>query len=217
MMSLKELSMNLYKKVFFILFTSLSSAILYAKDFTIDLTLDKFFLESQKIFIEDLNRINTKNDLENLIKAQDWIDEYKINFKPFTKFAKLNIKSRNPFFILNNKYYIDKDLKKFKFDETQLNLILVEGPIKDLQDPLNIISFFEKYNPDELYLKKIIFTYVSGWEMHTNSFQIKLGKTISNVKLESLQDTLNYLYENRKIPSMIDLRNKDGVALNYGK
>ena len=53
--------------------------------------------------------------------------------------------------------------------------------------------------------------------MHTNSFQIKLGKTISDVKLESLQDTLNYLYENRKIPSMIDLRNKDGVALNYGK
>jgi hypothetical protein len=97
MMLLKELSMNLYKKVFLILFTSLSSAALYAKDFTIDLTLDKFFLESQKIFIEDLNKINTKNDLENLIKAQDWIDEYKINFKPFTKFAKLNIKSRNPF------------------------------------------------------------------------------------------------------------------------
>ena len=110
----------------------MSSVILYAKDFTIDLTLDKFFLESQKIFIEDLNKINTKNDLENLIKAQDWIDEYKINFKPFTKFAKLNIKSRNPFFILNNNYFIDKDLKKFKFDETQLNLILVEGPIKDL-------------------------------------------------------------------------------------
>ena len=217
MMLLKELSMNLYKKVFLILFTSLSSAALYAKDFTIDLTLDKFFLESQKIFIEDLNKINTKNDLENLIKAQDWIDEYKINFKPFTKFAKLNIKSRNPFFILNNNYFIDKDLKKFKFDETQLNLTLVEGPIKDLQDPLNIISFFEKYNPNELYLKKIIFTYVSGWEIHTNSFQIKLGKTISDVKLESLQDTLNYLYENRKIPSMIDLRNKDGVALNYGK
>ena len=90
-MLLKELSMNLYKKVFLILFTSLSSAILLAKDFTIDLTLDKFFLESQKIFIEDLNKINTKNDLENLIKAQDWIDEYKINFKPFTKFAKLNL------------------------------------------------------------------------------------------------------------------------------
>ena len=213
----KKLSMNLHNTLFLILFSSLSSAILCAKDFTIDLTFDNFFLESQKIFVKDLNKINTKNDLENLIKAQDWIDEYKINFKPFTKFAKLNIKTRNPLFILNNNYFIDKDLKKFKFDETQLNLILVEGPIKDLQDPLNIISFFEKYNSDELYLKKIIFTYVSGWEINTNSFQIKLGKTMSNVKLESLQDTLNYLYENRKIPSMIDLRNKDGVALNYGK
>ena len=39
----------------------------------------------------------------------------------------------------------------------------------------------------------------------------------SNNKFNSLRDTLNYLYENRKIPSMIDLRYKDGVALDYGK
>ena len=39
----------------------------------------------------------------------------------------------------------------------------------------------------------------------------------SEDELKSLEDTLNYLYENRKIPSMIDLRNKDGVALSYGK
>ena len=74
MMLLKELSMNLYKKAFLILFSSLSSAILCAEDFTFDLTFDRFFLESQQIFIEDLNKINTKNDLENLSKAQDWID-----------------------------------------------------------------------------------------------------------------------------------------------
>ena len=40
---------------------------------------------------------------------------------------------------------------------------------------------------------------------------------LSNNKFNSLKDTLNYLYENRKIPSMIDLRYKDGVALDYGK
>ena len=47
----------------------------------------------------------------------------------------------------------------------------------------------------------------------------KGAEEIANLKTEitSLKDTLNYLYENRKIPSMIDLRYKDGVALDYGK
>ena len=44
-----------------------------------------------------------------------------------------------------------------------------------------------------------------------------IGNKLSNNKFNLLQDTLNYLYENRKIPSMIDLRYKDGVALDYGK
>ena len=46
---------------------------------------------------------------------------------------------------------------------------------------------------------------------------IKIGNKLLNNKINSLKDTLNYLYENRKIPSMIDLRYKDGVALDYGK
>ena len=32
-----------------------------------------------------------------------------------------------------------------------------------------------------------------------------------------LNDTINYLYDKRKVPDMIDLRYKDGVAINYGK
>ena len=44
-----------------------------------------------------------------------------------------------------------------------------------------------------------------------------IGNKLSNNKFNSLKDTLNYLYENGKIPSMIDLRYKDGVALDYGK
>ncbi|MBT7739064.1 cell division protein FtsQ [Gammaproteobacteria bacterium] len=209
--------MNLYNKILLISLSSFFAITLFAKDFTIELTFDNFFLESQKIFVQDLNQISSRNDLENLIKAQDWIDEYKINFKPFTKSAKLSISSRKPYFILNNNYFIDKNLKKFRFDETQLDLILVEGPIIDLKEPMNIINFFEIKRFNQLSIKRIIYTYVAGWEIHTNSFKIKIGKNITDQKLKSLEDTLNYLYENRKIPSMIDLRNKDGVALSYGK
>ncbi|MDB2704176.1 cell division protein FtsQ [Gammaproteobacteria bacterium] len=209
--------MNLYNKILLISLSSFFAITLFAKDFTIELTFDNFFLESQKIFVQDLNQISSRNDLENLIKAQDWIHEYKINFKPFTKSAKLSISSRKPYFILNNNYFIDKNLKKFRFDETQLDLILVEGPIIDLKEPMNIINFFEIKRFNQLSIKRIIYTYVAGWEIHTNSFKIKIGKNITDQKLKSLEDTLNYLYENRKIPSMIDLRNKDGVALSYGK
>lgn len=209
--------MNLYNKILLIFLSPFFAITLFAKDFSIELTFDNFFLESQKIFVQDLNQISSRNDLENLIKAQDWIDEYKINFKPFTKSAKLTISSRKPYFILNNNYFIDQNLKKFRFDETQLDLILVEGPINDLRLPMNIINFFEIKAFNQLIIKRIIYTYVAGWEVHTNSFKIKIGKNITDQKLKSLEDTLNYLYENRKIPSMIDLRNKDGVALSYGK
>jgi hypothetical protein len=209
--------MNLFNKILLIFLSPFFAITLFAKDFSIELTFDNFFLESQKIFVQDLNQISSRNDLENLIKAQDWIDEYKINFKPFTKSAKLTISSRKPYFILNNNYFIDQNLKKFRFDETQLDLILVEGPINDLRSPMNIINFFEIKAFNQLIIKRIIYTYVAGWEVHTNSFKIKIGKNITDQKLKSLEDTLNYLYENRKIPSMIDLRNKDGVALSYGK
>ena len=209
--------MNLFNKILLIFLSPFFAITLFAKDFSIELTFDNFFLESQKIFVQDLNQISSRNDLENLIKAQDWIDEYKINFKPFTKSAKLTISSRKPYFILNNNYFIDQNLKKFRFDETQLDLILVEGPINDLRLPMNIINFFEIKAFNQLIIKRIIYTYVAGWEVHTNSFKIKIGKNITDQKLKSLEDTLNYLYENRKIPSMIDLRNKDVVALSYGK
>jgi len=209
--------MNLFNKILLIFLSPFFAITLFAKDFSIELTFDNFFLESQKIFVQDLNQISSRNDLENLIKAHDWIDEYKINFKPFTKSAKLTISSRKPYFILNNNYFIDQNLKKFRFDETQLDLILVEGPINDLRLPMNIINFFEIKAFNQLIIKRIIYTYVAGWEVHTNSFKIKIGKNITDQKLKSLEDTLNYLYENRKIPSMIDLRNKDGVALSYGK
>jgi len=209
--------MNLFNKILLIFLSPFFAITLFAKDFSIELTFDNFFLESQKIFVQDLNQISSRNDLENLIKAQDWIDEYKINFKPFTKSAKLTISSRKPYFILNNNYFIDQNLKKFRFDETQLDLILVEGPINDLRLPMSIINFFEIKAFNQLIIKRIIYTYVAGWEVHTNSFKIKIGKNITDQKLKSLEDTLNYLYENRKIPSMIDLRNKDGVALSYGK
>ena len=193
-------------------------AVSFADNFDIELTLDsEISYESQKIFINSLKGIQSKRDLEKLIKNQDWIDEYYLNFIPLSKSAKLSITSRKPFFILNNRYFVDRELKKFKFFNSDLNLVLVSGPIDDLNDPLKIINFFNDYEKIFFNLKTIEYSYVSGWEVTTNSFVVKIGKQLSEKKFKSLRDTLNYLYENKRNPSMIDLRYKDGVALNYGE
>ena len=63
----------------------------------------------------------------------------------------------------------------------------------------------------------INYDHVSGWQVKTQKFNIKFGENIPKSKFKTLKDTLNYLYERRSIPSMIDLRYKDGVALDYGK
>lgn len=190
----------------------------FADNFDIELTLDsEISYESQKIFINSLKGIKSKRDLEKLIKNQDWIDEYYLNFIPLSKSVKLSITPRKPFFILNNRYFVDRELKKFKFFNSDLNLVLVSGPIDDLNDPLKIINFFNDYEKKIFNLKTIEYSYVSGWEVKTNSFVVKIGKQLSEKKFKSLRDTLNYLYENKRNPSMIDLRYKDGVALNYGE
>ncbi len=190
----------------------------FSKGLDIDISLDsEIYLKSQKIFIEKLGELKTKNDIKDLLEEQDWIDEYFLNVKPFSNSAKLNIKTRTPIFILNNEFFVDTNLKKFKFDKTFLNLISVNGPIEDLKEPLNIINFFKENNFDNTNIEKITYSQISGWQIQTNLHVIMIGNKISNNKFNSLKDTLNYLYENRKIPSMIDLRYKDGVALDYGK
>jgi cell division septal protein FtsQ len=63
----------------------------------------------------------------------------------------------------------------------------------------------------------INYSYVNGWDVQTDSTLIRFGKNISDMRLKNFHNTVNYLYENRKIPSIIDMRYKDGAALSYGK
>ena len=210
--------MQNFKKTFYAFAVLCFTSSVSSEGLNINVTLDsEIYLESQKIFIEKLGELKTKSDIKDLLEEQDWIDEYFLKLKPFSGSAKLNIKTRTPIFILNDEFFVDTNLKKFKYDKSLLNLILVNGPIEDLREPLNIINFFKVNDFDNINLKKITFSYISGWQIQTNTHIIMIGNKVSNNKFNTLKDTLNYLYENRKIPSMIDLRYKDGVALDYGK
>ena len=44
-----------------------------------------------------------------------------------------------------------------------------------------------------------------------------MGSNLSYKTFEKLSLTLKYIFEKNLTPSIIDLRYKDGAALNYGK
>ncbi len=191
-----------------------------AANFDFEITFESGLeLESQNSFLQDLENISNKNEFEELLENQDWIENYSLKYKPLKRIAVLNIKNREPLFILNDIYFVDKNLKKFKFDRTEVNIVKASGPIKDLMDVLTIINFFstQNMNKEHFKLNSINYSLVSGWAIQTNSSIIKIGKNIGEKKFQLLRETLNYLNDKRKIPNMIDLRYKDGAALSYGK
>ena len=173
-------------------------------------------LDSQKFFNESLSLVISKKELRLLLEEQDWIASYTIRSLPFSKKVHISISNRIPIFILNDRYYFDKDLKKFKFDFTNTSLIKINGDIKDLDNILLLIDLFSAYKETNFALISINFNHVRGWLINTDSSVIKLGKKIDSIKIKNTKDTLNYLYEKRKIPKIIDLRYKDGVALKHG-
>ena len=173
-------------------------------------------LDSKKFFNESLSLVISKKELRLLLEEQDWIASYTIRSLPFSKKVHISISNRIPIFILNDRYYVDKDLKKFKFDFTNTSLIKINGGIKDLDNILLLIDLFSAYKETNFALISINFNPVRGWLINTDSSVIKLGKKIDSIKIKNTKDTLNYLYEKRKIPKIIDLRYKDGVALKHG-
>ncbi len=207
-------------KLIFSLCLVLSCFAVSAKNFVIEITYESnFYLSSQTQLIKDLNNIKSKKDIEEIILKQDWIKSYYLKSQPFTKKVSVSITNKKPVYILNDKYYADESSNLFKFDQTQLGLIRVNGPIDDREKILYIIESIKEIQQKNnlLRIETIAYDHVSGWQVKTQKFDIKFGKNINKSKFKSLKDTLNYLYDKRKITSMIDLRYKDGVALDYGK
>ena len=193
---------------------------LSAKNFIIDITYESdFYLSSQTQLTKDLNNIKSKKDVEKILLDQDWIKSYYLKSHPFTKEVSVSIINKKPIYILNDKHYVDENSNLFKFDQTQLDLIRVNGPINNRDKILFIIESIKEIQQKNhpLVIEMINYDHVSGWQVKTQKYNIKFGKNVSKSKFKTLKDTLNYLYERRTIPSMIDLRYKDGVALDYGK
>jgi cell division septal protein FtsQ len=198
----------------FLLFISMSAL----TDFDIKISFENTpKYKSQFEFIEEAKFLESTSSLSVLIKNQDWIEDYILKKSPFLNTIEIYIYSKKPLFILNNKFYVDENLDQFKYSSGEKDVLRVNGQIKDLYNVLEIINFIQDNNfKDFNTLNLIQYNYVSGWSLKFDNTNIRLGKTLNNNKFKLFKETLDYLSINNKIPSMIDLRYKDGVALKNG-
>ena len=173
--------------------------------------------KSQQFLISNLRNSESRKEIENHIKSQDWIKDYSLIFKPFKKEIYLNIKNREPVFILNNEFFYDKDLHPFKYDLSRRDLIVAEGPIDKPITILKLIEEIESTSNVQFKIREINYSYVNGWDVISDKTLIRFGNDLSEKRFKNFKDTSNYLLDIGKIPSIIDMRYKDGVALSYGK
>ena len=204
---------KLYISVLF-LFTSLN----VSSQYLINLNFESGFeFESQKKLVSELKNSKSKKQIEKILKRQDWIKDFSLVYKPFKKEVYLSIVNREPIFVLNNQFFYDINLHKFKFDNSKKDLVIVQGPIKNEEYILLLINRIESVANINFEIIKINYSYVNGWDVITDKLLIRFGNNLNEEKFNNFEYTLNYLFENGKNPSIIDMRYKDGVALNYGK
>ena len=178
---------------------------------------DPIEFESQLKFIESLDDMGSVKSLKNALENQKWIDSYILNRIPFDDNIEVYISSKKPLFNLNNEFYVDYDLDKFSYSASNRSYLRVNGDISNLSDIINLIEFAKELDNNILNkLELIEYSHIFGWLIVLDQTEIKLGKEITNKKFKLLEETIEYLDINNKIPSMIDLRYKDGVAIKNG-
>ena len=208
--------MLLYKYKVYLFLVLLASCSSDQKNFSFSVDFQSGSLfKSQALFLNNLSKTESRGEIESLIAEQDWILYYSIKYEKDKKVS-ISIENKVPIFILNDKYYVDKNFSTFKYDNSNLGFIKVFSPIDEIKNAKTLIDFFEIL--DNKYMPNLIeYSYTSGWIASNEKTRISMGKILSNDKLIRLEETINYLNQNTKIPSMIDVRYKDGIAINYGK
>jgi cell division septal protein FtsQ len=178
---------------------------------------DPIEFDSQLKFIKSLDDIDSAKSLKNSLENQEWIDNYILNKIPFNNNIEVYISSKKPLFNLNNEFYVDYDLNKFSYSESNRSYLKVNGDISNLSDIINLIKLANELDNNIFNkLELIEYSHVFGWLIVLDKTKIKLGKELTNKKFKLLKETIEYLDINNKIPSMIDLRYKDGVAIKNG-
>ena len=157
-------------------------------------------------------------DLSKFLHKQNWIDTFLIK-KHALKPLEIFIDSKEPKYIWKENFYLDASLTKFLYFGEYPDLLHLDMPIEFVEEWLRVEEeIYELTSAFQLKISSISYSEPEGWHFMTKSnFQIKLGSDLSSEVLEKLQLTLKYIFEKNLTPRIIDLRYRDGAALNYGK
>ena len=206
----------------FLLVFLIANIILGCSDITNQKTIVFFenpqFLEQEENLLIALGDINSHKNLYKFLNNQDWINSFLIKknlFKPLEIF----IESKEPKYIWQEKFYLDKNLSKFTYFQEYPDLLHLYIPIELVAEWLKVEKqFYEVTKAFNLKISSVSYTEAEGWYFKTrNNLRINMGSDLSNKIFEKLSLALKYIYEKNLTPSIIDLRYRDGAALNYGK
>ena len=175
-------------------------------------------LKKAQELVLNLSSDTPNKNLSKFLNNQNWINSFLIKkhaFKPLEIF----IDSKEPKYIWQENFYLDAGLSKFLYFGEYPDLLHLDMPIEFVEEWLRVEEeIYKLTSAFQLKISSISYSEPEGWQFMTKSnFQIKLGSDLSSEVLEKLQLTLKYIFEKNLTPRIIDLRYRDGAALNYGK
>ena len=179
-----------------------------------------FFEAFDEVYIlEVIHELKYESNIKKikiLLDQKKWIERYEIQ-RNFFKPSSINIVSRKPILVWNDKNFVGRNFFIFpkKESSSSKNILKINCPESLLEEVFKWIN----YPIDEAENKLLSINYDSleGWIFKFEDFEAKLGKNLDTKKFENLLKTIEYLYEKRKNPSIVDLRSNAGISLKYDK
>ena len=175
-------------------------------------------LKKAQELILNLSSITPNKNLSKFLNNQNWINSFLIKKHAF-KSLEIFIDSKEPKYIWQENFYLDARLSKFSYFGEYPDLLHLDMPIEFVEEWLRVEEeIYALTSAFKIKISSISYSEPEGWHFTTkNNLQIKLGSDLSSEVLEKLQLTLKYIFEKNLTPRIIDLRYRDGAALNYGK
>ena len=175
-------------------------------------------LQKEHELMSNLDSQIPQSNLFKHLTNQNWIDTFLIKRNVFGP-IRIFIQKKEPKYIWKEKFYLDSELNKFLYFGEHPNLLHLNMPIEFVEQWLRVEEeIYALTSAFKIKISSISYSEPEGWHFKTKSnFQIKLGSDLSSEVLEKLQLTLKYIFEKNLTPRIIDLRYRDGAALNYGK
>ena len=203
------------KKSFSLLLLFFISIPTYSSQYEIN-----FFEAFDEVYVlEVIHELKYESNIKKikiLLDQKKWIERYEIQ-RNFFKPSSINIISRKPILVWNDKNFVDRNFFIFpkKESSSSKNILKINCPESLLEEVFKWIN----YPIDEAANRLLSINYDSleGWIFKFEDFEAKLGKNLDTKKFENLLKTIEYLYEKRKNPSIVDLRSDAGISLKYDK